>query len=76
MKRLKKFNENLNNDLVVEIKIPSSAIKRMSQLGISEDKMKECYEQYVLESLGIVFGAEGEYFNTWTEESDNVTDYQ
>lgn len=84
MKHVKKFNEIYwagygQSNLIyheIKIQIPQSAIDTMKEKGVANDKMSDCYLQYVEEQLGMTFNQESEYFDNWCEEDDNVTDYR
>lgn len=60
----------------VTIKIPQSAIERMVELGVPDDKMVDLYACYVLDSLGLTDQVWAKVmFSNWTDVPDNLIDY-
>lgn len=60
----------------VTIRIPLSAIQRMVELGVPDDKMVDLYACYVLDSLGLTSELAEAMFYDWTEVDNNVVDYK
>lgn len=59
--------------MIVNIQIPQSAIRRMNELEIPQDKQVELYTAYVLDALGLVDNVWTEImFNDWTNEKQNI----
>lgn len=60
----------------VTIKIPQSAIERMVELGVPNDKMVDLYACYVLDCLGLTDQSWSEImFYDWTINPKNIIHY-
>lgn len=65
-----------DNNISISINIPKSFISHMNKLNIPEQNYSKVFSQYVEELIGIPYGQELDLFNYWTDEADNITDYQ
>ena len=60
----------------ININIPKGIKECMDRLGIPENNQPRLFKEYVDFLLGVNYGMEVDSFTTWTEESDNVTDFK
>lgn len=75
MKNFKSFNEQFNENNMVEVEIPMTIIEICKRHNISDENIKEVFLNYINYTLGIEYGTESNGFEAYCEESDNITDY-
>lgn len=60
----------------ITLEVPESIIEKAMELGVSEDRIEDMFEQYVKDSIGMSYSMELDYFTQWAEDSDNIADYE
>ena len=60
----------------ITLEVPEKIIEKAMELGVSEDRIEDMFEQYVKDSIGMIYGMELDYFTQWADDSDNIADYE
>jgi len=60
----------------ITLEVPENIIEKAMELGVSEDRIEDMFEQYVKDSIGMSYNMELDYFTQWAEDSDNIADYE
>ena len=60
----------------ITLEVPENIIEKAMELGVSEDRIEDMFEQYVKDSIGMSYNMELDYFTQWADDSDNITDYE
>ena len=64
------------NEYSISIKIPTECISHMKKLKIPPQNYSEVFTDYIEQLIGVYDSQELDLFEMWTDESDNITDYQ
>ena len=60
----------------ITLEVPESLIEKAMELGVSEDRIEDMFEQYIKDSIGMSYNMELDYFTQWSDDSDNIADYE
>ena len=60
----------------ITLEVPENIIEKSMELGVSEDRIEDMFEQYVKDSIGMSYNMELDYFTQWADDSDNIADYE
>ena len=60
----------------ITLEVPENIIEKAMELGVSEDRIEDMFEQYIKDSIGMSYNMELDYFTQWADDSDNIADYE
>lgn len=60
----------------ITLEVPESIIEKAMELGVSENRIEDMFEQYIKDSIGMSYNMELDYFTQWSDDSDNISDYE
>lgn len=60
----------------ITLEVPESIIEKAMELGVIENRIEDMFEQYIKDSIGMSYDMELDYFTQWSDDSDNISDYE